>query len=207
MPGLHSHFGYLSRLLARCERDEVRTNVDIHTLVWESSITRQDIRDTLIFFDSKLIYRHVSESFETRWEHVESVEDDTNVPFTLSFSSCLVLSRRECKLGITVVQTYSTPIPCPWSEFLYMSLWVPKFVVCSIIVGSHGRLQGKVCGGARVGLVGSSHFPSCVLCGYSGFLSGMQSNRSLLRCGELLAWRTLINCRGPVEIKSLALCW
>ncbi len=82
---------------------QVRTNVDIHTLVRDSSITRQDIRDILVSSDLGLIYQHVSESFETRWEQVESVEDDTNVPFTLLFSSCLVLSRQECKPGITGV--------------------------------------------------------------------------------------------------------
>ncbi len=54
----------------------------------------------LVSFDLGLIYRHVSESFETRREQVESVEDETNVPFTLSFSSCLILSRQECKPGI-----------------------------------------------------------------------------------------------------------
>ncbi len=89
MTGLHYHLGYSMRLLARCERDKVCTNVDIHTLVWESSITRQDIWDILVSFDLGLIYRHVSESFETRQEQVESMEDETNVPFTLSFSSCL----------------------------------------------------------------------------------------------------------------------
>ncbi len=68
-------------------------NVDTHTIVCESSITRRDIRDILISFDSGMIYRHVSESFEMRQEQVESVEDEMNVPFTLSFSSCLVLSR------------------------------------------------------------------------------------------------------------------
>ncbi len=67
----------------------------------ESSITRQDIRDIFVSFDSGMIYRHVSESFETRWEQVESVEDETNISFTLSFSSCLVPSQWECKLGIT----------------------------------------------------------------------------------------------------------
>ncbi len=60
MPGLHSHLEYLSRLLRRCERDEVHTNVDIHTFVRES--TRQDIRDILIFFDLGLIYQQVSKS-------------------------------------------------------------------------------------------------------------------------------------------------
>ncbi len=75
----------------RCERDKVRTNVDIHTFVRESSITKQDIRDILVSFDSGLIYQLVSESFETRQEQVESVEDKTNILFTLSFSSCLVL--------------------------------------------------------------------------------------------------------------------
>ncbi len=102
MPGLHSCLGYSSRLLVRCERDNVRTNVDIYTLVQESSITRQDIRDILVFFDLGLIYRHVSESFEIRREQIESVEDETSVPFTLPFSSFLVLSRRECKPGITM---------------------------------------------------------------------------------------------------------
>ncbi len=89
----------LVEVLVRCEQDEVRTNVEIHTLVRESSITRQDI---LVSFDSGLIYQHVSESFKTRREQVKSVEDETNVPFTLSFSSCFVLSQRECKPGINV---------------------------------------------------------------------------------------------------------
>ncbi len=35
MPGLHSRQRYLSRLSRNCEWDEVRTNVDIHTLVRE----------------------------------------------------------------------------------------------------------------------------------------------------------------------------
>ncbi len=100
-PGVHSHLGHFSRLLARCERDEVPANVDIHTLVRESSITRQDIRDILVSLNSGLIYRHVSENFEMRQEQVESVEDETNQPFTLSFSSFLMLSRWECKPGIT----------------------------------------------------------------------------------------------------------
>ncbi len=65
--------------------------------------TRQDIRDIFVSFDSGLIYQHVSESFEMRREQVESVEDETNVPFTLSFLSCLMLSRWECKPSITVL--------------------------------------------------------------------------------------------------------
>ncbi len=35
IPGLHSHRGYSLRLSRNCEWDEVCTNVDIHTLVWE----------------------------------------------------------------------------------------------------------------------------------------------------------------------------
>ncbi len=31
MPGLHSHWGHLSRLSRNCEQDVVRMNVDIHT--------------------------------------------------------------------------------------------------------------------------------------------------------------------------------
>ncbi len=95
MPGLHSRLEYLSRLLARCKWNKICTNVDIHILVRGLSITRQDIRDILISFNSGLIYRHVSESFETRREQVESVEDEANIPFM--FLSCLVLSRRESK--------------------------------------------------------------------------------------------------------------
>ncbi len=102
MPGLHSHLGYSSRLLARCEWDEVCTNADIHTLVPVLSITRQDIWDILISFDSGLIHQHVSGSIETRREQVESAEHETNVPFTLLFSPCPVLSRQECKPGIKV---------------------------------------------------------------------------------------------------------
>ncbi len=110
MPGLHSRLGYLLRLLARCERDEVRTNIDIHTFLLEMSITRQDIQDILVSFDSRLIYQHDTESFKTIQEQVESVEDETNVPLTLSFSSCLVLFKGECKPGIMVLsfQNYLT---------------------------------------------------------------------------------------------------
>ncbi len=89
-----------SRLLARCVRDEVRTNVDIHTLVWESSIMKQDIRDILISFDSRLIYQmcpRTSRQAENRLR-------ETNVPRTLSVSSCLPLSRRGCKPGIKNMQ-------------------------------------------------------------------------------------------------------
>ncbi len=45
------------------------------------------------FFDSGLIYRNVSKSFEKRREQVESVKDETNVPFTLSSSSRAVLMK------------------------------------------------------------------------------------------------------------------
>ncbi len=99
MPGLHFRLGYSSRLLARCERDEVRTNVDIHTLVRESSIMRQDIQDILVSFDSGLIYPHVSESFKMRREQVESVEDNMNVPFTFSHSRLV-----SCRLDENVNQ-------------------------------------------------------------------------------------------------------
>ncbi len=121
---------YSSILLARCERDEVCTNVNIHILVWESSIMRKDIRDILVFFDSWLIYRYVSESFETRREQVASMENETNVPFTLSFSSCLVLSRWECKQSI-MLYWYSLPVhTCLWRRYItvlrYMS--VPIFL-------------------------------------------------------------------------------
>ncbi len=118
MPGLHSCFGYSSRLLAKCERDEVHTNVNIH-IVRESSIARQDIRDILVSFDSGLIYQHVSENLETRREQVESVEDETNVHFTLSFSSCLVLSQQECKPGIRSISHIQT--------FVFSSLYIISF--------------------------------------------------------------------------------
>ncbi len=130
MPDLHSRLGYSSKLSRNCKRDEVRTNVDIHTLVrelqdrhnsrksrdsrelkkkfpvikdsWQKDqelnknvITVPSVmkRDILVFFDSGLIYRHVSERFETRQEQVENLTDKTNVPFTLLFSSRAVLTR------------------------------------------------------------------------------------------------------------------
>ncbi len=55
-----------------------------------SSIMRQDIRDNLVSFDLGLIYQHISESYEMRWEQVESVKDETNVPF---YTPVLILSR------------------------------------------------------------------------------------------------------------------
>ncbi len=51
MPSLHSRLRYSSRLLARYEQDKVHTNVDIHILVRELLIMRQDIRDILISLD------------------------------------------------------------------------------------------------------------------------------------------------------------
>ncbi len=63
----------------------------------------------LVSFDARLIYRRVFENFKMRWEQVESVEDEMNVPFTLLFSSCLVLSRQECKPGIIILRKKSAP--------------------------------------------------------------------------------------------------
>ncbi len=60
-----------------------------------------------MFFDSGTIYRHVSESFEMRQEQVENVTDKTNVPFTLSFSSHLMLLQRECKPALKYSDTSS----------------------------------------------------------------------------------------------------
>ncbi len=161
---LHSCLGYSSRLLARCEWNKGRTNVDIHTLMRESSLTRQDIRDILVSFDSGLIYRHVSES-ETRWEQVESVEDKTNVSFTLSFLSCLMLSRWECKPGTRTVFCKILPaqpgmFPVITMLLLGCSLYsVPFWDVFSILAvlslsavlwlsnitpgGSEGRVVGR----------------------------------------------------------------
>ncbi len=127
MSGLHSRLGYLLRPLARCERGEVRTNVDIQNLVHELSITRQDIRDILISFDSGQFYLHVFESFETRREQVESVEDEMNVPFTLLFLSCLVLSRRQCKPGIRNRQFFKITICLPFFFYLYSPITTNMF--------------------------------------------------------------------------------
>ncbi len=72
---------------------------------WHSHSCAKTTRQSwniLISFDLVLIYWHVSESFETKLEQVESVEDEMNVPFTLSFSSCPMLSRRECKPDISI---------------------------------------------------------------------------------------------------------
>ncbi len=143
------------KLWRNCERVEVCTNVDIHSLVrelWDRynsrksrdirelgqfhsstfftklqttiyiqelnenvitvpSITRWDIRDILVSFDSGLIYQHVSESFEIRLEQVENVTDKTNVLFTLSLSSGLVPFQWECKRGIRYPSGTSFPLP------------------------------------------------------------------------------------------------
>ncbi len=88
MSNLHSRLRYSSRLLVRCEQDEVRTNVD--TLVQELSIMRQDIRDLLsFFFDSGLIYWHVLESFEMRREQNEYGRWDECTLHTHLVSCCL----------------------------------------------------------------------------------------------------------------------
>ncbi len=92
----------------------------------------QDIRDILVSFDSGLIYRHVSESFETRPQQVKIVEDETNVPFTLSFSSCLMLSRRECKPGI-IFQTRQSlgPLVPLLGE---IDIYTPDFFIENLIL-------------------------------------------------------------------------
>ncbi len=61
---------------------------------------RQNIRDILVSIDLGLIYQHASDSFQMWWEQVESAEDEMDVPFALSFLSCLVLFRQECKPDI-----------------------------------------------------------------------------------------------------------
>ncbi len=103
MPGLDSRLGYSSRLLARCERDKVYTNVDIYTLV-QRIVDNEARRSRHCHFlwlrtDLPSCLRELRDKM--RREQVESVEDKTNVPFTLSLSF-LVLSQRECKPGITI---------------------------------------------------------------------------------------------------------
>ncbi len=95
------------------------------------------------------IYQHVSESFETRWKQVESVEDETNVPFTLSFLSCRVLSQQECKPGIRINQSECTPLlshkrdqpinTSQWNvcDVLVINLWSTcdqSVTICGLIV-------------------------------------------------------------------------
>ncbi len=104
MADLHSHLGYSLRFLARCEWDEVRKNLDIHTLMWESSITRLDIRDILVSFNLGMIYRHVSKSFETKTgRKCGNWNECTFHTLVLVFLSCLVLSLWECEPGIRTV--------------------------------------------------------------------------------------------------------
>ncbi len=63
--------------------------VQMYTFTSCVRATRQSL-NILISFESGLIYQHISKSFETRQEQVKNVTDKTNVPFTLSFSSCAV---------------------------------------------------------------------------------------------------------------------
>ncbi len=99
MPSLHSHRRHSSRLMVRCERDEAGTNADIHTLVWRDKVETFSFPFPRDWFADILL-----ENFEMKQEQVENMTDKTNVPFTLSSSSHLVLSQRECKLGITEIE-------------------------------------------------------------------------------------------------------
>ncbi len=81
-----------------------------------------------------LIYWHVSESFEMRQEQIKSVEDETNVTFTLSFSSCLVLSQRKCKPGISDI----------WAIGMVQLLWIPT-PTCVILIRNLPFLNITLC--------------------------------------------------------------
>ncbi len=125
VPGLHSHLGYSSRLLARCEWDEVRTNVDIRTLVRELSITRHNIRDILVSFDwlgTDLLSCFQELRDETRTGRECRRRDDCTL-HTLSFSSCLVLSQWECKPAI---RYYEQHVALHVLKFLFFILFYPK---------------------------------------------------------------------------------
>ncbi len=84
----------------------------------------------------------------TRWEQVESVEDEKNVPSTLSFSFCLVLSQWECKLGITcnnhnikwttqfpqhLIHTFQPPPLHPLTA--YRTNWWEEIILARLSIG------------------------------------------------------------------------
>ncbi len=90
----------------------------------------------LVFVASELIYWHISENFEMRQEQVENVIDKTNVPFTISFSSCLMLPRWECKPGIRVQTRHQRE----QSEHAKQNLKHTKWILGVILVTSETRV-------------------------------------------------------------------
>ncbi len=81
MSGLHSCLGYSSRLLVRCEWDEVRTNVDIHTLVWklqEKSCASNKIFYAWFTFSSQVLVETFDEMW-TRWNTQECRHSHSHV--------------------------------------------------------------------------------------------------------------------------------
>ncbi len=100
MPGLHSHRRHLSRFLVRCERDKVRTNVDIHTLV-------RELRDKVETFLFPLTRNWFTDIFPRalRWDKNRSWMWQTRRMNPSHSRSHLVLSQRECKPGIMLVMS------------------------------------------------------------------------------------------------------
>ncbi len=102
-PGLHSHWTHSSRLSARCEWDEVRTNVDIHTLV-------RELRDKVETFFFPLTQDWFTDIFlrASRWDKNRSRMWQTRRMYPSHSRSCFVLSRWDCKPGIRNVQRWQS---------------------------------------------------------------------------------------------------
>ncbi len=99
---INARFTFLSKTLIET-LDEMWTRRGTNEWRRHSNSCARAIRQSwniLISFYLGLIYLHLSKSFEMRQEQVENAIDKTNVPFTFSFSSRLMLSRRECKPSI-----------------------------------------------------------------------------------------------------------
>ncbi len=98
MPGFHSHLGYSSRLLARCERGEVRTNVDIHTLLQRivDNEAKHSRHSCFLWLGTDLLTCLRELRDETRTGRECGKRDECTL-----HTYILVLSRWECKPGIT----------------------------------------------------------------------------------------------------------
>ncbi len=96
MPGLHCRQGYSSRLSRNCEWDEVRTNVDIHTLVRElrnryNSRKSQDSREVAQLHSSTFFTKLQTTIYiQELNENVITVPSITRRDILVSFDSGLI---------------------------------------------------------------------------------------------------------------------
>ncbi len=93
---------------------------------WEcthsASITSRDI----CVLDSGMIYQHVSKSYEMRQEQVESVWDETNVPFSFLLSRAVSMRvwTRYNTVGLEMSKRVSNLLVTTWLHFAHQKCFL-----------------------------------------------------------------------------------